>query len=601
MDSAQRLRPEALAKGIFGFWDIAVISFRCAPYATAFALLCCLLSGVMPLLMALATAGFIDSAIKALSLGTGFAGLFGPIAFVVAVVAAGQYLEQFGSLAIERAKLSIRREVRALTARKTSLLRYEHIENPETWDLISRVCKEPEVEMSEALDQICSAISLVLSVLSVIGLLFAHVWWAALATLAFSIPIAWLSLRGGKENYQARRDTEREEREQKYLIDTLTSREAAEERSMFGYTAHLLKRYRAAFDKSYRVRYKTEFLWFVRLKLSSILFSCISFLTALTLIFPTVKGELSAGLFMALVSAVFSLVQSMSWTLSYVTDGFAKKNEYMKDFHRFFLLSEQPGALDDARDTPMEFQSLVLQNVSFTYPGTEKKVLDGVNLTIRSGEHISFVGVNGAGKTTITKLLLGLYDGFEGRILINGRPICEYSQAELKSLFAPVFQDFARYQLPLRETVTVGHVDREPKLEAALRGLSMEDAVGELPKGADTFLGKLEEGGTELSGGQWQRLAIARALVNPAPVRILDEPTAALDPVAESEVYGLFQRESKGITTLFISHRLGSTKLADRICVLDGGRVAEEGTHEQLLEKGGIYAEMYEAQRSWYR
>ncbi len=164
-----------------------------------------------------------------------------------------------------------------------------------------------------------------------------------------------------------------------------------------------------------------------------------------------------------------------------------------------------------------------------------------------------------------------------------------------------VFQDFARYQVPARDSIAVGLSAREARVEDAVCAVGLTDAIAALPKGLDTPLGKTYEGGQDLSGGEWQRVAIARALVSGAPVRILDEPTAALDPMSESRFYEQFAGMSRSVTTLFISHRLGSTRLADRIFVIDGGRIAEEGTQAELLATGGLFADMFEAQRSWYQ
>lgn len=250
----------------------------------------------------------------------------------------------------------------------------------------------------------------------------------------------------------------------------------------------------------------------------------------------------------------------------------------------------------------VNFGTITFQNVSFRYPGTEKDILRNLNLTLEPGRHYAIVGVNGAGKTTLTKLLTGLYDNFEGEILIGGRSIRDFTQAQLKAMFGVVYQDFARYYIKVADNIALGNVLSydEAKIREAAQFIGIDEAIRQLPQGYDTYLGKIHEGGVDISGGQWQRLAIARILYNPAHMRILDEPTAALDPVAESEVYRMFGQISAGQSTIFITHRLGAARLADDIIVLDGGRVAEQGSHEALLSAGGIYAEMFEAQRSWY-
>ena len=228
--------------------------------------------------------------------------------------------------------------------------------------------------------------------------------------------------------------------------------------------------------------------------------------------------------------------------------------------------------------------------------------MQGVSFVLEAGRHYALVGANGSGKSTITKLMLGLYRPTAGDILINGAPIEDWPQDALNGLFGVVFQDFARYSLTVRDNVTLDGPDRggAAAVAASLEEAGLGDLVRELPRGADTPLGKVLPGGVDISGGQWQRLALARSLAGAAPVRILDEPTAALDPLAESEVYQSYARAAAGLTTLFISHRLGSTKIADRILVVDGGVISESGTHDDLMRRDGSYAQMFTTQRHWY-
>ena len=223
-------------------------------------------------------------------------------------------------------------------------------------------------------------------------------------------------------------------------------------------------------------------------------------------------------------------------------------------------------------------------------------------MKLYNGKHYAFVGVNGAGKTTITKLLTGMYDDFEGKILIDGKSIREFTTSELKGLFSVVYQDFAKYYISLKENIGLGNVHgvSDEEITEALESIGLAELVEELPNGLDTPLGKIKEGSVDISGGQWQRIAIARTIANKAPVHILDEPTAALDPIAESNIYSIFSKISRGKWTIFITHRLSAARLADEIFVIADGRVCEKGSHSELMEKQGVYAEMFEAQRSWY-
>lgn len=267
-------------------------------------------------------------------------------------------------------------------------------------------------------------------------------------------------------------------------------------------------------------------------------------------------------------------------------------------------------------------QTLEFRHVTFRYPGTEVDILKDFSMELREGVHYAIVGENGAGKSTLIKLLTGLYRDYGGEILYNGMEMRSFPQEQWFRIFSCVFQDFARYYLSVRENICLGagemefqaeeghnrdagtqrtaDGDRESRMYKVTQQIGLQDAVSSLKYGYETRLGKLDEDSADLSGGQWQRVAMARALMNDAPILLLDEPTAALDPVSESALYEKFGDISRGRTTIFISHRLGSTKLSDHIFVLKDGCVREQGSHEELMAAGGIYASMYETQQSWY-
>jgi ATP-binding cassette subfamily B protein len=230
--------------------------------------------------------------------------------------------------------------------------------------------------------------------------------------------------------------------------------------------------------------------------------------------------------------------------------------------------------------------------------------LKDLSFKIEEGKHYSFVGINGAGKTTITKLMTGLYTEFEGNILINDVSIRDYSKESLKSIYSIVYQDFAKYCITIKDNILISdlsNTENEKLLSEILLNLDLNELVMKAPSGLNTPLGKIKMNGIDISGGEWQRIAMARAMYNKGVVRILDEPTAALDPISESNLYEKFEEISKNKTTIFISHRLGSTRLADIIFVLDGGKIIESGSHNELMILNGLYKKMFSAQRSWYK
>lgn len=313
------------------------------------------------------------------------------------------------------------------------------------------------------------------------------------------------------------------------------------------------------------------------------------------------KGAISIGDF----SMYCTAAENFYWSVSNIVFGMQdiiKRCSYLYEYIRFL---DYPAAMEKGTE-PVSGDEHVIEfrDVSFHYPRSETYVLRHVNLTIRSGEHLSIVGQNGAGKTTFIKLLCRLYDVTEGEILVDGKNIRRYSDEEYRKLFAVVFQDFQLFAFTLKENVALQdseHAD-PARVEEALRLSGVYDDAIKLENGMDTVIYKsFDDKGTELSGGQKQKVAISRALYKNAPIVILDEPTAALDPVAEYEIYRKFHRLVGGKTALYISHRLSSCKFCDHIAVFAEDTIKEYGTHEELVNKpGGIYAEMFAAQAQYY-
>jgi ATP-binding cassette subfamily B protein len=260
---------------------------------------------------------------------------------------------------------------------------------------------------------------------------------------------------------------------------------------------------------------------------------------------------------------------------------------------------------DGARCVPKPLRhGIEVKSVSFTYPGTERKVLHNVSFHVGPEESVALVGHNGAGKTTLVKLLCRLYDPTHGGVLLDGVDIREYDLTDLRQQITAVFQDYAQFHLTAAENIGIANLaraqDRSAIIQAAELGGAAE-VVGRLPKGYDSQLGREFEEGSELSIGEWQKLALARAFFRDAQILILDEPTAALDVQAEYEVYQKFRELTEGRSTILISHRFSTVRMADRILVLGDGSILEEGSHAQLMAQNGTYADLYRKQASWYR
>ncbi len=310
-------------------------------------------------------------------------------------------------------------------------------------------------------------------------------------------------------------------------------------------------------------------------------------------------GVITIGEFQRLVSAAGSFAGNLQSILRQIID-IGKNADFMNEY-KVFMEYPSLEAAGDEKVPPQAGHTLEARDVSFKYPGSDAYALRHVSLTIPAGQKLSIMGPNGAGKTTFIKLLTRLYEPTEGAILLDGKDIRQYSIDEYRKLFAVVFQDYKLLAFSLRENLTVSDNHNDVTVDAANAMAGLRPKVDSLPKGLDTPIYKsFDKEGVEFSGGESQKLAIARAIYKSSPVIVLDEPTAALDPVAEYEVYTHFDRLVGGKTAIYISHRLASCRFCDKIAVFDDGRIVEYGDHAELSGKGGLYAQMWNAQAQWY-
>ena len=395
-----------------------------------------------------------------------------------------------------------------------------------------------------------------------------------------------------------------ERREIDYVRQTGASAETAKEVKIFGLNAFLIERYRALAQSFYDANRK---LARQRATVGSVLtaigtvayYVAYAYIVWRTLHRDFTIGDLTflAGSFRRLRTLLESLLMGFSQV--------AGQALYLDDLFSFFEIQPEIVSPPDARPFPSPIRKgFVFQDVGFRYPGAERWAVRHLNFTLPAGEVLALVGENGAGKTTLVKLIARLYDPDEGRILLDGHDLREYDLFALRSNIGVIFQDFVRYHLTAAENIAVGRIDarddRARIVAAAKRSLA-DEVIAKLPNGYDQVIGKRFRTGIDLSGGEWQKIAIARAYMRDAQVLILDEPTASLDARAEFEVFQRFKELSRGKTAALISHRFSSVRMADRIVVLADGHVEAGGTHDELLAQGGRYAELFELQAAGYR
>lgn len=579
------------------------------PFHTVFYVISQGLGALIPAAQTLAVAMFINSVSASNTTQSSGADVIFSLSLILACVFFQNSIPVITRVvnASKRNRLTL--HMNHILLKKQMNLSYQYIEDNDTCNLIYRIRDNCVDYFDEGYTNVINSLALFIKLVSLMVIIFKASVISGLVILVIVYPLLYLAMKTGKANYVLEQDAETTKRKYQYIFSVLTGKETANERNLFGFSRHMTERYNRLFDTAFEKEAKIINKRYANMKSGSLITLIVS-ICIMAIILPKLfRNEISTGLYIGLAGAVLDLIQSMSWQLAGMMQNYAKLNQFFDDYNRYMELGEQAGAEEEPEQMPTAGEpSLAFRNVSFRYPGTDRYILKNCSFTLAGGCSYAVVGENGAGKTTIAKLIMGLYGGYEGDILINGRNVKDYSYGELKGLVAAVFQDFARYELSVNENIGIGRIphfscsgSEEKEIEKICEELNMTDWIRSFPDGFDTMLGKLEEGGVDLSGGQWQKIAIARLLYSKAPINILDEPTAAMDAVAESKIYELFQKLNMGKFNILITHRMGAARIADEILVLQNGAVAEQGKHEQLMTmENGVYRKMYESQRQWY-
>lgn len=483
--------------------------------------------------------------------------------------------------------------------KKTCRIKYETFESPDSEDVIQMLKEQPE---NYVLDFLKNGMDILVTAVELLGFAMIIAKASSILLILLLLMLAVTCVLDAKSmrlmnnmfKHQSRNEREVKEREQH-----LKNRDSLSVLRIYGYLKQYIEKYRSFVHSIRDERIHTTLV----ANKYSIFIYIISGGWMLGSILLTIRffyrGDIGIGSLCILINSFVSLLsisERFSYALSMILENRFRVMQLKK-----FLNFEETGATGSIRELTQDDCVIEFDRVYFRYPHSETMVLKGVSFKVRAGEKISLVGRNGSGKTTILKLLLGLYTPTSGRILLLGRDIVSYTDSERAKIIAVVFQDYSKFQLSIRENVSLSCLEKKEDDASITKALDEAQLYALTDKNYDQELGKLESDALDLSGGQWQRLSIARALFTDKEILFFDEPLAAADPIQEANMYDRLQQLSVGRTSIIISHRMGSVKKSDRIIVLDGGQIVESGTHDQLIREKALYYEFYTAQSAWYK
>ncbi|WP_452225637.1 ABC transporter ATP-binding protein [Lacinutrix chionoecetis] len=486
--------------------------------------------------------------------------------------------------------------------KKTNQINISLLEDSEFYDKLERARTQTSGRvglMSNVLGQVQSTISIATLVA---GLIYFEPYLIILLVLSI-IPSFINEVRFSQQQYSLARSWTSERRELDYLRFIGANDKTAKEIKLFGLTDFIVDRFKNLSNEYYQLNktlaIKRSALGFVFNVLGSLSY----YGAYIFIIYRVLSGVITLGELTFLSGAFNRLMRNLQDFFSKFTR-ISESALYLKDYFDFIDISILSKIKEDMPLPKHIKQGFEFKDVYFAYPGSDIEILKGISFSIKAGEKLAFVGQNGAGKTTLTKLILRFYEPTSGEILLDGININRFNKAEYQEFFGVIFQDFFKYEFTVKENIAIGNIDEVdnlPKIEKAAELSLANDVVSELKHGYNQQLGKRFFNGQELSGGQWQKVALARAYMKDAEVMILDEPTSALDAKAESDVFSRFIGLTEGKTSIIISHRFSTVRQANRILVLEDGKVLEIGTHEELIKNGALYAKLFKLQAEGYQ
>lgn len=602
--------PDYLRRVVTKFCSRLLYIFRLVWETNRFILLAmlfvALFNGVMPIFSAYVSADVLNALADAFYGKVAFTRILWLIVAQFGIQLATQLISNLNNVVTRVSSELVTNHIKAKIMEKSKEVDLSSYDLPDFYEKLENANREASIRPMQVISSTLNIMTAIISMVSFIAVLAAVSPFAPWIVIAISIPSAVINFMYRAKNVQFMKSHSKERRQMQYYSEQVTDKDTVKEMRIFKLSDLFISRYTKVFREYFGGMKRlivSENLWLIVILIFQAAVNCGFFLYITKMV---CDGQFQVGsfsLYTGALTTISSAVSSLIATTSSVYEG----TLFIDNMISFMNYKKQIVPLCPASPRHVAHHTghtVRFENVSFSYPGSSRRVLDNISFTLEAGDTCVLVGLNGAGKTTLIKLLTRLYDPTEGRILLDGYDIREYDVDDLYSMFGIIFQDFGKYAFSVKENIRFGQLDkpdRQEDVEEAARQSSADAFIERLPDNYNTPLMRyFEENGTELSVGQWQKLAIARAFYSDSDVIILDEPTASLDAIAEQEIYNQFDALRRDKTTVFVSHRLSSATTANKIIVLENGKIVEMGDHTTLMHNRGHYYTLFSTQASRY-
>ncbi|GAA3801550.1 multidrug ABC transporter permease [Cellulomonas soli] len=576
--------------------DLFRRALRLSPGHTGTLVATSVVSGLLPAVQVL-TMGRLVDALNSDSAELHVQALAGLLAVLAGLAAASQVLGAVRGMSFQAVTTLVSTELSTSVMEHAIELPPAQTEQPEILDSMQRAMRESQFRPTQAIQQTLDVLGQLTTVASVGAVLGSMNPWVALLALAAPCPVVYAQWKAGRRGFALEQSRAEQRRRLVYWPSLLADPASAREVHAFGIGGFIVARFRTAAEAIVR-QDMALFRRVTGLTMSMALVSVALNLTAQIVALWVALSHGTLGVLIAVIQGIVA-IQSAGSGLFGGAISLSNTAMYLANIERFLSLKPHARSRGTSQAPHRLHTGIEFCAVSFTYPGQTQPALDGVSFVLRPGMTTAVMGRNGAGKSTVVKLLCGIYTPSSGQILIDGVPLDEISEASLLDAMTFVFQDYAQYNVSAAENIGLGsleHLDDEARVRAAGARASIAQHLDALPAGWQTPLGRTFDAGLDLSGGQWQKVAIARSLMRDVPVRLLDEPTSSLDPISEKAIFDQFDSREPGVTTLLVAHRFSTVRFADHVIVMESGRVAAQGPHHTLMTTSPLYRELYDAQ-----